>query len=219
MAFCIVVTLVAVFYLLYNVQTQKQIVSSSNSIKVIKHDDKQNIEYTMNSTFMLNKILEYVNRYKDVNVLNEHEEIRNYDYQININHNDVKMFIEIFLSGNIMKVNDEFYNIISKNELNVILQTAETDSLTITYKEPVEKQTLEEITLSSRNDSGTQAIYDILCVLDKYAKKDTSFSEEGISIKKSQISGGISYYHVLNSKEALTWINKIISDYRILECV
>lgn len=113
-----------------------------------------------------------------------------------------------------MKVNDKFYNIISINELNTILQTAETVSLSITFKEPVEKQTREEITLSSKNNSGAQAIYDIICVLDKYTKKDTGFSEERINIMKSQINGGVSYYQVLNSKEALTWINEIIADYR-----
>lgn len=86
--------------------------------------------------------------------------------------------------------------------------------MSITLKEPVEKQTREEITLSSKNNSDAQAIYDIICVLDKYTKKDTGFSEKRINIMKSQMNGGVSYYQVLNSKEALTWINEIIADYR-----
>ncbi|WP_346908811.1 hypothetical protein [Faecalicatena orotica] len=216
-AFGIVITLATVTYLLYNVQIQKQTVYSSNTIEIIKLDNKQSMKYTTSSTFMFNKILDYINRYEDVNSLNEHNEINNYDYQININHNNVKTFIEIFLSGNILKVNDKFYNIISRNQLNSILQTAETVSLTITFIEPVEKQTREEITLSSKNNSDAQAIYDIICVLDKYTKKDTGFSEECINIMKSQINGGISYYQVLNSKEALTWMNEIIADYRTQE--
>lgn len=63
--------------------------------------------------------------------------------------------------------------------------------MSITLKEPVEKQTREEITLSSKNNSDAQAIYDIICVLDKYTKKDTGFSEERINIMKSQMNGGI----------------------------
>ena len=86
--------------------------------------------------------------------------------------------------------------------------------MSITLKEPVEKQTREEITLSSKNNSDAHAIYDIISVLDKYTKKDTGFSEKRINIMKSQMNGGVSYYQVLNSKEALTWINEIIADYR-----
>lgn len=213
------ISTVLVFLLnLYNTShTDKKVDDLLSNIEFVNFTDDSNIKYQTDSAFIMQKLAAYIDQYENLPALNEQEENVTYNYQITVHYNNAHESKEILIADDIIKLDGRLYNITAKEELNVLLKTADTASLSIAFKEPVEKQNTEKIVLNSKNNADIPTIYQILCDLQQYSIRTVTAKEDTVTptIQVAQFTSRTSCYQVSDTKAAQGWINQIIDEYQM----